>query len=86
MKSSFHGLIYFLPFILNHLTLPSPELDPFLLTNSDELSQLQTATDCFKVKFKVKVMFLETFRYIASGRTPWKISSPFVPYYFRRVY
>jgi hypothetical protein len=29
MKSSSHSLIPFLPFLLNHLTLPSPELDPF---------------------------------------------------------
>jgi hypothetical protein len=32
MKSSCHRLIPFLPFLLNHLRLPSPELDkiPFL--------------------------------------------------------
>jgi hypothetical protein len=28
MKSSFHSLIPSLPFLLNHLRLPSPELDP----------------------------------------------------------
>jgi hypothetical protein len=27
MKSSFHSLIHFLPFLLSHLRLPSPELD-----------------------------------------------------------
>jgi hypothetical protein len=30
MKSSWHSLIPFLPFLLNHLRLPSPELDPIL--------------------------------------------------------
>jgi hypothetical protein len=30
MKSSFHRLIPFLPFLLNHLGLPSPELHPIL--------------------------------------------------------
>jgi hypothetical protein len=30
MKSSFHCLIPFLPFLVNHLWLPSPELNPFL--------------------------------------------------------
>jgi hypothetical protein len=30
MKSSVHRLFPFLPFILNHLGLPSPELDPVL--------------------------------------------------------
>jgi hypothetical protein len=33
MKSSFHSLISFLPFLLNHLRLPSPELNPFLDNN-----------------------------------------------------
>jgi hypothetical protein len=28
VKSSFHHLIPFLPFLLNHLRLPTPELDP----------------------------------------------------------
>jgi hypothetical protein len=31
MKSSCHSLIPFLPFLLNHLRLPSPELDPILI-------------------------------------------------------
>jgi hypothetical protein len=30
MKTSFHSLIHFLPFLLNYLRLPSPELDPIL--------------------------------------------------------
>jgi hypothetical protein len=30
IKSSLHSLIPFLPFLLNHLRLPSPELDPVL--------------------------------------------------------
>jgi hypothetical protein len=30
MKSSCHSLIPFLPFLLNHITLPSPELGPIL--------------------------------------------------------
>jgi hypothetical protein len=34
MKSSFHCLIPSLPFLLNHLELPSPELDPILHNNS----------------------------------------------------
>jgi hypothetical protein len=34
MKSSLHSLIHFLPFILNHSRLPSPELDPILFLNS----------------------------------------------------
>jgi hypothetical protein len=47
MKSSFHSLIPFLPFLRNHLWLPSPELDPFLdsslkWTPSTELFQLLT--------------------------------------------
>jgi hypothetical protein len=33
MKSSLHSLIHFFPFLLNHLQLPSPELDP-ILSNS----------------------------------------------------
>jgi hypothetical protein len=31
VKSSWHGLIPFLPFLLSHLRLPSPELDPILI-------------------------------------------------------
>jgi hypothetical protein len=34
MKSSFHGLIFFLLFLLNRLRLPSAELDPILDNNS----------------------------------------------------
>jgi hypothetical protein len=34
MQYSFHSLINFLPFLLNYLRLPSPELDPILDTNS----------------------------------------------------
>jgi hypothetical protein len=32
-KPCFHSLIPFLPFLLNHIRLPSPELDPFLDNN-----------------------------------------------------
>jgi hypothetical protein len=32
VKSSWHSLILFFPFLLNHLGLPSPELDPVLPT------------------------------------------------------
>jgi hypothetical protein len=31
MKTSLHSLIHLLPFLFNHLRLPSPELDPFLI-------------------------------------------------------
>jgi hypothetical protein len=31
MKASLHSLTPFLPFLLNHLRLPSPELDPTLI-------------------------------------------------------
>jgi hypothetical protein len=41
MKSSFHSLISFLPFLLNHLRLPSPELDPVLDNNSVKWTLLQ---------------------------------------------
>jgi hypothetical protein len=34
VKSSLHCLIPFFPFLLNHLRLPSPELDPILDKNS----------------------------------------------------
>jgi hypothetical protein len=46
MKSSLHSLINFLPFLLIHLRLPSPELDPFLDNNSlKRQSQSYIATD-----------------------------------------
>jgi hypothetical protein len=38
MESSFHSLIPFLAFLLEHLRLPSPELDPILdKNNSNDL-------------------------------------------------
>jgi hypothetical protein len=40
MKTSFHSLIHFLPFLLNHLRLPSPELDPILDNNEIKLPSL----------------------------------------------
>jgi hypothetical protein len=52
MKPSLHSIISFLPVLLNHLRLPSPELNPVLDNNSQmnssstELSQLLTAADC----------------------------------------
>jgi hypothetical protein len=47
MKSSLHSPNYFLPFLLNQLRLPSPELDPVLDNNSPKQSQSQShiATD-----------------------------------------
>jgi hypothetical protein len=35
MKSSFHRVIPFLPFLLSYLRLPSPKLDPILDSNSN---------------------------------------------------
>jgi hypothetical protein len=35
IKSSWHSVIPFVPFLLNHLRLPSPELGPVLLAASD---------------------------------------------------
>jgi hypothetical protein len=37
MKCSFHSLIHFLPFLLNHLRLPSPELDSILDNSPNDL-------------------------------------------------
>jgi hypothetical protein len=51
VKSSFHSLIPFLPFLLNHLGLLPPELDPILDNNSS-----------VKVKVKVKVEVKVTLR------------------------
>jgi hypothetical protein len=41
IKSSLHSLIHFLPFLLNHLGLLSPELDPNLDNNSLKWTLLQ---------------------------------------------
>jgi hypothetical protein len=35
MKSSLHSLIIFLPFVLSHLRIPSAELDPILVPESE---------------------------------------------------
>jgi hypothetical protein len=44
MKPSFHNLIPFLPFVLNHPRLPSPELDPILsLAEQSRAEQKLTA-------------------------------------------
>jgi hypothetical protein len=40
MKSYFHSVIPFLPFLLSHLTLSSPELDPVLDNSSLKRSSL----------------------------------------------
>jgi hypothetical protein len=67
MKSSFRRLIPSLPFLLNHLGLPSPELyqilDSYSQVNasSTELSQLLTTINCF----------LGTYCYIATPKTIW---------------
>jgi hypothetical protein len=47
MMSSLHRLIPFLPFLLNHLGLPSPELDQILDNNLLKSTQSQSyiATD-----------------------------------------
>jgi hypothetical protein len=44
MKSSLHRLIPFLPFLLSHLQLPSPELDP-ILDNSLKRVESYITTD-----------------------------------------
>jgi hypothetical protein len=46
MKSSVHSLIPFLPFLLNHLQLPSSELDPILCNNH----QLRNSTQFFSAE------------------------------------
>jgi hypothetical protein len=45
MKSSLHSLIHFLPFILNQLQLPSPELDAILDNSLKRQSQSYVTTD-----------------------------------------
>jgi hypothetical protein len=79
MKSSLHRIIPFLPFLLSHLRLPSPELDPFL-NNSLKWTLLQLKA------LNNNNCFLGTSRYIASGRTSLKTPSSIVPYCFRLVY
>jgi hypothetical protein len=37
-SSSFHNVIHFLPFFLNHLRLPSPELEPILDNSTQTVS------------------------------------------------
>jgi hypothetical protein len=44
MKSCFHSLIHFLPFLLNHLRLPSPELNQ-ILDNSLKRVESYVTTD-----------------------------------------
>jgi hypothetical protein len=60
MKYSWYSLIPFLPFLLNHLELPSPELDPvpfrlLVRTPCDSASTIPV-----KVKVTVKVMLRPT--------------------------
>jgi hypothetical protein len=44
VKSSWHSLIPFLPFLLSHFCLPSPELDPILILHSYFTSLLPFST------------------------------------------
>jgi hypothetical protein len=63
VKSSWHRLIPFLPFLLNNLRLPSPELDPILF-----LLDYFTSRLLFSTPFKRPSLSL----YNHSARTPRK--------------
>jgi hypothetical protein len=79
MKSSFHSLIPSLPFLLNHLGLPSPELAPILKNFLNELFFNRTLSTSELLPWKFPL-------HISSGRTLRKTPSSIVPYCFRRVY
>jgi hypothetical protein len=70
MKSSFHRVIPLLPLLLNHVRLPSLELDS-VLDNNELFSNWTLSTSD---------NFLGIFCYISSERTPRKTSSSIVPY------
>jgi hypothetical protein len=58
MKSSWHSLIHFLPFHLNYLRLPYPELDPILSSMNfcrntpEDSSTLHNLRNCHRHNFK----------------------------------
>jgi hypothetical protein len=63
MECSFHSLIPFLPFFLNHLRLPSPELDPIHFQAHIPAGWRRNSTllDYRSVKVKVNVTLRLTF-------------------------
>jgi hypothetical protein len=79
MKSSLHSPIPSLPFLLNHLRLPSPELDP-ILDNSLKLTLLQLNS----LNFWQLTDSFWNFPLCSLGADP--TPSCVVPYCCRRVY
>jgi hypothetical protein len=76
VKSSLHSLIPFLSFLLNHLRLPSLELEPILfqahVPAGWRRSDSTTLLILLRLLFSTSSRLLTVPFYNSSARTPWK--------------